>query len=565
VAAAATVVAVLVGVLLRSWLLAHMPLNSDEAVVGLMARAIAAGHFSAFYWGQSYGGAESYVVVAVQGATHGGPMGLNATAVGMAALAAGLTAAIVWNVTSVVSLSALAGALAWVWPYAALWNSVQEYGFRGVCLACGLIVLLCAVRVHARRAAAGTYLLLGVAAGVGWWSSPEILYFLVPSAVLLLCAWRRLWRQRAPDEPPDVLAVALVVGGAALGALPWIWANVGSGFASVHGSGLPQATVSYGTRLSIFFRDVLPMQVGLRGAPGGAWVGGDLGKVLYMLVLLLVFVTLVLAANDVRHEGRRGAPVLAAMVAVVVFPFLYAAAPTASAWVDGRYGGFLPPLLILLAAGVVAGPAQTGDPPLRTHKSEALALLRRGDVAAQRRAALRRRCAPVPLGLILSACVVVAAAVSSVAAAHVSNAVPVSPTKFFSGWGDPDQAPRATIAAMQREGIRYAFGDYWTAYVLDELAPTRVSVSPSAQDYDRWQSLQDSVARSRHPAWLFFAPSQLLAAAVAFANPEPGPGGYTEAQFEALLRAKGVPYRVVHLGVLDAVIPAKKVELPPAP
>src|SRR5580692_9827222 len=57
--------AVLYGALLRAWLLTHLPLWGDEAIVGLQARAIGSGHFSAFYWGQHYGGLEPYVVAAV--------------------------------------------------------------------------------------------------------------------------------------------------------------------------------------------------------------------------------------------------------------------------------------------------------------------------------------------------------------------------------------------------------------------------------------------------------------------------------------------------------------------
>ena len=55
-------IAVVAGSLLRSWYLFHAPSTSDEAVVGLMANAILHGHFSAFYWGQAYGGAEPYAV-----------------------------------------------------------------------------------------------------------------------------------------------------------------------------------------------------------------------------------------------------------------------------------------------------------------------------------------------------------------------------------------------------------------------------------------------------------------------------------------------------------------------
>ena len=117
------------GVLLRVWLLAHMSLFGDEAVVGLMGRGILAGHFDAFYWGQHYGGAEPYVVAAVLGPINGGPMGLNATPAVLAAAAAVLVFFVLRTGRANRRLAAVGAAMVWVWPYAAVWNSVREIGF----------------------------------------------------------------------------------------------------------------------------------------------------------------------------------------------------------------------------------------------------------------------------------------------------------------------------------------------------------------------------------------------------------------------------------------------------
>ncbi len=57
--------AIVVGIALRAWSLSHFPTTSDEAVAGLMAQQILHGHFSAFYWGQPYGGVEPYVTAPV--------------------------------------------------------------------------------------------------------------------------------------------------------------------------------------------------------------------------------------------------------------------------------------------------------------------------------------------------------------------------------------------------------------------------------------------------------------------------------------------------------------------
>lgn len=46
----------LAGLLLRALLLIHPSLDSDVAVVGLMAMRFLHGELTPFYWGQSYGG-----------------------------------------------------------------------------------------------------------------------------------------------------------------------------------------------------------------------------------------------------------------------------------------------------------------------------------------------------------------------------------------------------------------------------------------------------------------------------------------------------------------------------
>ena len=56
------IAALAAGTLFRVWFLFHEGVGADEATIGLMARAITHGHFSAFFWGQDYGGAEAYVV-----------------------------------------------------------------------------------------------------------------------------------------------------------------------------------------------------------------------------------------------------------------------------------------------------------------------------------------------------------------------------------------------------------------------------------------------------------------------------------------------------------------------
>jgi len=547
------------GVVLRVWLLAHLPTNSDEAVVGLMGRAIAAGHPTAFYWGQQYGGVEPYPVAAVLRLVNGGPMGLNGTAAVLSAVAAAVVGVAVAGATGNRAVGALAGALAWVWPYAVVWSSVRESGLRGAVLCCGVVLVACALRVHRRVAGWGTYAVMGVAAGLGWWASPEIVYFVIPTAVLLVCAWDRLFGgfavpvggagPRPWEGPWRWQPAAVTVGGAVLGALPWLYANVGSGFASLHAGSLPNTTgLDYGQRLWVFFADMLPIQLGVRAVPGGAWTGGDgWGPVLYGLVGAVVVAALARAVV-VARRGRTAAPWLAIAVGVVAFPFVYAVIPASGYWQDGRYGVMLPPLLVILLALAVVGPRRVKAP---RHARRAADGAPGGWETAAARLASTAGCVAVIVGLVLT-----------VATARAGG-VPATPGAFFGGWTDPNAAARQVVAGLEAHHIRYAYGGYWTAYTLDFLAPTRLSVSPVPGDVVRSQALADQVAAAPSQAWLFFAPGRTAAAMAAFGgNPQPGPGGFTEQRFVGWLTADAVPYRVVHLGVLDAVVPARRVQLP---
>ena len=247
------------GIVIRVWLLTHLPLFGDEAVVGLMGRGILAGRLDAFYWGQNYGGAEPYAVAAVLGPINGGPMGLNATPAILAAVASVVAYGVLRTGRASRPLAAAGGAMVWIWPYAATWNSVREIGFRGATLCCGLVLVLCALRVHQHRAGTTTRLFLGLAAGAGWWASPEIVYFAVPAVVLLVNGWDRLFSSPAVEQrrwsgPWHVSPLLLSTAGFVIGALPWLYANVRSGFASLRFGTPAPPGFGYGARVHLLPR-----------------------------------------------------------------------------------------------------------------------------------------------------------------------------------------------------------------------------------------------------------------------------------------------------------------------
>ncbi len=334
----AIVIAGLVGLAVRLWFLGNAPINSDEATVGLMAHEILHGHNSAFYWGQDYGGVEPYVVASLMAVFGQSALTLTATP----ALLSLAGALLVWRIgirLFPTMAAVCAAALTWVWSESSLWNSTRELGLHQVCLVLGLVAMLWSLRIIQRIRSSGVdrildWAVFGGAIGLGFWASPEIVYFAVPSAIVAMLALRG-------RTVVEVLArVGVSAGIAVIGALPWLVATLKGG-----GSTFPASPVPYPSRLATFFSHVLPMTLGLRIEGAGAWEGSAaVGMVLYGVLL----VALVSAVVIVALRTRDG---LVLALTVVLFPFLYAAFPTSWFWNDGRYAIGVGPIVSLVLIG----------------------------------------------------------------------------------------------------------------------------------------------------------------------------------------------------------------------
>jgi hypothetical protein len=516
------------GLALRLWLLYHRPLNGDQAIVGLMADQIRHGHMFTFYWGQPYGGVEPYLAAAWTALVGGGPVALDALPTVLAAV----SVVLLWRigrrlVTPRYVVLAGAAALAfWVWPEVVVFNSTREQGFRGAAMTAGLGMLFLAVRLRdtgSRSDAA----LLGLVAGIGWWASPEIVYFMLPAGLLVA--------GRPSQVRTDPLRTLLLVGaGGVIGALPWLATNFRTGFASLRLSSSPEYVhATYLGRLSVFVRKTLPMVLGLRIPLSGAWVGGRLGEVMYVVAWV---VGAAVAVQVVRMGVRRvlRGEVIALVAGVFAFPFLYAAFPATSYWQEGQYCVYLVPLLILV---VVA------------------ALGTRGEAAANDVVG-GARARPFASAGALAAVVVIGAGalgVTSFDKAWLAG----HPGRFLADWGSANTAAELSVQRLERAGIHDAYGQYWVAYDLDYLSGTRLAVADPA--IDRWVAGYYRVLRSADPAWIFFSPSGAGPASVAFSSGFPGPNGLSEPQFLGDLRRLGIGWRIDHAGVLDAVVPSAQV------
>jgi 4-amino-4-deoxy-L-arabinose transferase-like glycosyltransferase len=515
---ALVVMAVAVGIFARLWFLLHDPISSDEAVAGMIGHNILHGHFQAFYWGQGYGGVEPYFLAALFLV-----FGQNAFVLGLCPVLLTAGAAIVtWRIGRRLVgdpvLAVLAGTVVWAAPAAGVEISTVEFGFRSTTLFCGALALLCAVRIwdgHRRLLDLAGF---GLVAGVGWWSSPESIYFLLPSLALVALG---LARERKSSASRRVTQGLWVFVAFCIGALPWLWDNLLSGFPSLHPGG--SAVSTYAGHLGAFFERVVPMELGFdRYISGTRIIAGWLGDAA-LIAAEAVVVVLVAAAL------RRAGPGRLIALMVIAFPFLYALSPLAWWWRDGRYAVYLP---VLLALASIVGLEEMQSVAARG---------RGGEVRASPRSWTR------------PAMAIAAAAAGALAFATFLTAP--DPIAYSSSGLNPNAESQADIVLLLHDGIRYGFAGYWVAYRLDFLSGERLMLSPTKNNNPRDTGLYDAVVAHRQVAWLFVPGSQAAVASRQCGSHMLQAGNESEAVFLDGLTDLGVHYRIVEAGFVDAVVP----------
>lgn len=320
------------GVAFRVWIYRSnlgLP-NSDEAVVGLMARHILHGEFYTFSWAVAYGGTQEPLLTAPIFYLFGSSwLALRAVPIVLSAVAALL----VWRVgrrTIGEPAATVAGALFWVWPAYNLIQLTHQLGFYGSdVFYCALLMLL-ALRVVERPDAARVGL-FGLVLGLAFWETAQIVPIAVP-----VVGWT-IWKQ-----PRALRLVWVAAPLAALGALPWILWNVRHDWASLNTTYGAQST--YPHRIRTLLSPLLPMTVGLREP----WTQQ---RLLPEVLILLIEAVLVVGFLYGAWRTRRGNASLLYAIPVV-FPFFYAISQWTIESSDPRYVIVLTPVLALLAAQV---------------------------------------------------------------------------------------------------------------------------------------------------------------------------------------------------------------------
>jgi hypothetical protein len=414
--------------------------DSDEVLSGLMARNVAGDWYPPFLWGQHYGGTVELA-----------PVILSMKLFGTSVLAmripnlflAAINCVLVWRIARrfLPERSAqVAAALLWLGPANAVWFGVREQLFYPPTVTLGLGFTIFAFRIR-ERARLVDFALFGLFLGVAFWTSPNLVYYAVPAAFVLV--WDRHLIQRLPRL---ALGALVAVPAAILGALPWIHDYLRYDGLPMRARDTFPTTGTYWTRVANFFTEALPGALGFRATFTHDWILGPLGVVGYVVVLVVL---LLAAARALRRAHWDG-------IGFVCFPFLFALIPWVIDDPNLRYTFFVVPFV-----GVLVG-----------------------------RMITTTRVAVVALALTLL--------FTGIGLERIYTISEIDRGPYRVGnVGDLDEA----IRVLDANGITAVFGDYWVAYRIDFETDERIIASPS-WGIDRYERYTRTVRASPRSAWV---------------------------------------------------------------
>lgn len=451
--AQALILVVLIALVGRVLLLASntVSFHSDEAVVGLMARHILEGERPVFFYGQAYMGSLDAWLIAL-GFSVSGESVLTIRVVQsilyLLIVATGFSVA--WRVSGRVSVATIAGLVIAV-PNVllAVYTTATLGGYNETLLLGNLILLLGWDVMHEYRASFWRWGLLGICAGVGWWTNGLIIAFILPVSLLILWdMWRNLrahssqTMRRAPLQT-YFAPVLLGLVGFIVGSAPWWAFNFANDFAALRfylpSSGAPSqfagndiAPLPTDQRLIGLFLLGLPAVIGLRFP----WLPGFFLPVVGILVLLVYAVALY---HLLRHDSQLkpdGRLLVVSMIALFCALFIvsrFSIDPT------GRY--FLP---LTLPLGILLGTL----------------------VSTLRQVIVRVALVALVLGY----------AVTGVVTA-VSTLPPGMTTQFNLETHIPNDDDAALIAFLDEHGLYHGYTNYWISFRLAFLSGDRMQYS----------------------------------------------------------------------------------------
>ncbi len=319
---------VLLAAVLRFWHLSDVgwTVDSDEAIVGLMAKHITEGaDWPIFYYGQAYmGSLEAILAAGVFSLTGISSFALKAVPLFFSLVHVALVYVLALKFCSRAGafIAALCTAAA---PSALImWSAKARGGFLEL-VVIGTLTLIVSVDIlREKRPAASRFFLLGLLFGLGWWVNNQIIFYGVPAVVVFaVVCWRRsgllgMLRSGALGS------LGFVIGGA-----PFWWANLMQTprFQSFW-LFQPSGGGDFGKHLYGFFEQAFPIIIGARRfwADNELFSGSSVAA--YILYALLGLFFALAWRDDVQKDsdrlGRSASWGLLALFLVMV-PLIFAA------------------------------------------------------------------------------------------------------------------------------------------------------------------------------------------------------------------------------------------------
>jgi len=412
------------------WLAGAVPFNSDEAIVGLMARHISAGARPSFFYGQAYmGSLDAWLIAGAFQLLGDSLRSIRLVQIGLYLLFMVTAFGLAWRLygPAVAGWTALLGAVP---PVLVMTYTSATLGGYGEVLVLGNLTLLLGYQTAQSQRASHALLwpLLGLVAGLAFWTLGLAVVYLAPVALIHLV---RFDRKRLP-------VYGLALAGFLAGSCPWWFYNLQQGGAAlaVLTSDTPFESVWW-QRLVGLLALGLPALLGLRfpWSPEylpTAWLFG--GTLLYAGVFLYLAVAL-------RQAGR---PIgLGTLLLLSLVGFFGAGFVGTQFGIDST-GRYLLPLY---------GPLLIG-------------------IGLAMEAAWRWRPA-IAVGLVASFMLFNGWGVWRAAASADGLTTQFDPITRFG-----NQADDELITFLQERGVRAGYSNYWVSFRLAFLTDESILLAP---------------------------------------------------------------------------------------
>ncbi len=247
---------------------------------------------------------------------------------------------------------------------------------------------------------------------------------------------------------PPLRALPWVLGGAVVGAAPWLIALGKYGPGPLFAG--PQHDVTYRGRLRLVFGYLLPRALGLRGSYNGPWLFSWIGHALFIAIVVGAVALFVVQLRAPRS------PMAAIAWCVVAFPFVLAIPSATSRVTDPRYAILLVPLIALSLARFAVRPAAT---------------------------------------------VLIVGAVVAFSFANMNSLLDTAAADTH-GFELRPMTLAPAVHDLEALHIHYAYGDYWLALPLTFASHEHVILAPV--DVVRSVEYQHAVDHSRSRVWIMY-------------------------------------------------------------